>query len=139
MGRRPRPDRCGGRKRKLIEVQVKEAIFDDRRGRRVYGWHKGDEHSEGRREELFPTKMDLNPMWIAEKLGEILVEEGCGTAGVKAGLSKSVRPRKQIMRPRLQHGFPISVGCRIIHPPKCLMGRAPMLGWAVTTWSMDGS
>ncbi|MEO1309269.1 MAG: indolepyruvate ferredoxin oxidoreductase family protein, partial [Pseudomonadota bacterium] len=35
-------------KRKLIEVQVKEAIFDDRRGRRVYGWHK-----EG--EELFPT------------------------------------------------------------------------------------
>ena len=28
-------------KRKLIEVQVKEAIFDDRRGRRVYGWYKG--------------------------------------------------------------------------------------------------
>ena len=32
-------------KRKLIEVQVKEAIFDDRRGRRVYGWHKGDEYT----------------------------------------------------------------------------------------------
>ena len=28
-------------KRKLIEVQVKEAIFDDRKGRRVYGWKKG--------------------------------------------------------------------------------------------------
>ncbi|MGD9864726.1 MAG: indolepyruvate ferredoxin oxidoreductase family protein, partial [Pseudodonghicola sp.] len=28
-------------KRKLIEVQVKEAIYDDRRGRRVYGWYKG--------------------------------------------------------------------------------------------------
>ncbi len=28
-------------KRKLIEVQVKEAIFDDRRGRRVYGYKKG--------------------------------------------------------------------------------------------------
>ena len=28
-------------KRKLIEVQIKEAIFDDRDGRRVYGWHKG--------------------------------------------------------------------------------------------------
>jgi indolepyruvate ferredoxin oxidoreductase len=28
-------------KRKLIEVQIKEAIFDDRRGRRVYGWYKG--------------------------------------------------------------------------------------------------
>ena len=24
-------------KRKLIEVQIKEALFDDRRGRRVYG------------------------------------------------------------------------------------------------------
>jgi indolepyruvate ferredoxin oxidoreductase len=28
-------------KRKLIEMQIKEAIFDDRRGRRVYGWYKG--------------------------------------------------------------------------------------------------
>jgi indolepyruvate ferredoxin oxidoreductase len=28
-------------KRKLIEVQVKEAIFDDRRGRRVYGFKDG--------------------------------------------------------------------------------------------------
>jgi indolepyruvate ferredoxin oxidoreductase len=28
-------------KRKLIEVQIKEAIFDDRKGRRVYGWFKG--------------------------------------------------------------------------------------------------
>jgi len=33
-------------KRKLIEVQVKEAIFDDRRGRRVYGWKKGGCGSE---------------------------------------------------------------------------------------------
>ncbi len=81
-------------KRKLIEVQVKEAIFDDRRGRRVYGWHKGDALSEGRREELFPTKMDLNPMWIAEKLGEILIEEGCGTDGVRAGL-EAVREAKK--------------------------------------------
>ncbi|MFV2002862.1 MAG: indolepyruvate ferredoxin oxidoreductase family protein, partial [Paracoccaceae bacterium] len=30
-------------KRKLIEVQVKEAIFDDRRGRRVYGWKMNGE------------------------------------------------------------------------------------------------
>ncbi|MFZ1662598.1 MAG: indolepyruvate ferredoxin oxidoreductase family protein, partial [Paracoccaceae bacterium] len=37
-------------KRKLIEVQVKESIFDDRRGRRVYGWKKG-----GTDIELFPT------------------------------------------------------------------------------------
>ena len=47
-------------KRKLIEVQVKEAIFDDRRGRRVYGWHKGDTWEHGRRLELFPTRYALD-------------------------------------------------------------------------------
>jgi indolepyruvate ferredoxin oxidoreductase len=34
-------------KRKLIEVQIKEAIFDDRRGRRVFGY------KDGQGEELF--------------------------------------------------------------------------------------
>lgn len=70
-------------KRKLIEVQVKEAIFDDRRGRRVYGWKKG-----GDGPELFPTRGALDPIWIAEKLGDILCEEGRGTEGVKAGLAQ---------------------------------------------------
>ncbi len=73
-------------KRKLIEVQVKEAIFDDRGGRRVYGWHKGDTWENGRRLELFPTRFALDPIMIAEKLGQILIEEGCGTEGIKAGL-----------------------------------------------------
>lgn len=81
-------------KRKLIEVQVKEAIFDDRRGRRVYGWHKGDEHSDGLREEIFPTRFDLNPILIAERLGDILIEEGCASGKVKAGL-KSLREAKK--------------------------------------------
>ncbi|MHA6325692.1 indolepyruvate ferredoxin oxidoreductase family protein [Roseivivax sp. CAU 1753] len=74
-------------KRKLIEVQVKEAIFDDRQGRRVYGWYKGGAGGM-HREELFPTRGALDPVWIAEKLGEILIEEGRGTDGVKAGLSR---------------------------------------------------
>jgi indolepyruvate ferredoxin oxidoreductase len=47
-------------------VQIKEAIFDDRRGRRVYGWHKGDKVRHG---ELFPTRYALDPIMIAEKLG----------------------------------------------------------------------
>ena len=72
-------------KRKLIEVQIKEAIFDDRRGRRVYGWYKGGSGLMGR-EELFPTRGALDPIWIARKLGEILIEEGRGTESVKAGL-----------------------------------------------------
>ena len=70
-------------KRKLIEVQVKEAIFDDRQGRRVYGWRKGD-HAE----ELFPTRMALDPIMIADKIGNILIEEGRGTDRIKAGLEQ---------------------------------------------------
>ncbi|THH38869.1 indolepyruvate ferredoxin oxidoreductase family protein [Aliishimia ponticola] len=73
-------------KRKLIEVQIKEAIFDDRRGRRVYGWYKGGAGSL-HREELFPTHGDLNPHWIAQKLGDIFVEEGRDTDGIQAGLA----------------------------------------------------
>ena len=80
-------------KRKLIEIQIKEAIFDNRRGRRVYGWYKGGAgglHSE----ELFPTRMALDPVLIAEKIGDILVEEGRGTDGVKAGLAEIAEARR---------------------------------------------
>src|SRR6056297_3668099 len=73
-------------KRKLIEVQIKEALFDDRRGRRVYGWYKGGAGGM-HRDELFPTRGALDPVWIAQKLGEILVEEGRGTDRIKAGLA----------------------------------------------------
>ncbi|MGY3437088.1 MULTISPECIES: indolepyruvate ferredoxin oxidoreductase family protein [unclassified Marinovum] len=73
-------------KRKLIEVQVKEAIFDDRQGRRVYGWYKGGAGGM-HRDELFPTRGALDPIWIAEKLGGILIEEGRGTDGIRAGLN----------------------------------------------------
>jgi len=73
-------------KRKLIEVQVKEAIFDDRRGRRVYGWYKGGAGGM-HREELFPTRGALDPIMIAEKLGGILIEEGRETDGIRAGMT----------------------------------------------------
>ncbi|MCY4178759.1 MAG: indolepyruvate ferredoxin oxidoreductase family protein, partial [Litoreibacter sp.] len=74
-------------KRKLIEVQVNEAIFDDRFGRRVYGWHKGDTWENGRQQELFPTRYALDPVDIAEKLGNILIEEGRRTDRIEAGLA----------------------------------------------------
>ena len=80
-------------KRKLIELQVKEAIFDDRRGRRVYGWYKGGAGGM-HREELFPTRGALDPVWIAGKLGEILIEEGRGTDRVRAGLQALEEARK---------------------------------------------
>ena len=65
-------------KRKLIEVQIKEAIFDDRRGRRVVGWKKenGD--------VLFTVKGALDPVGVARKLGDLLAEEGVDSDRLKA-------------------------------------------------------
>ena len=68
-------------KRKLLEVQVKEAIFDDRHGRRVYGW------KDGKGDELFPTRYALEPVMIAQKLGRIFEEEGCATDRIRAGMA----------------------------------------------------
>ena len=80
-------------KRKLIELQIKEALFDDRRGRRVYGWFKGGAggmHAD----ELFPTRMALDPVMIAEKIGEILVEEGRRTDPLAAAIARLAEARK---------------------------------------------
>ena len=76
-------------KRKLIEVQIKEAIFDDRQGRRVWGWRKGAPDAE----ELFPTRYALDPAMIAEKIGGILIEEGRDTDRIRAGV-ETVRAAK---------------------------------------------
>jgi len=67
-------------KRKLIEVQIKEALFDNRQGRRVYGGTKNGD-------EFFTARWALDPVDIAEKLGRVLVEEGRETDGITAGLA----------------------------------------------------
>ena len=69
-------------KRKLIEVQIKEALFDSRRDTRVFGARKG---AGG--EELFAIHGALDPFLIAEKLGEILIDENCATEAVNVGLA----------------------------------------------------
>jgi indolepyruvate ferredoxin oxidoreductase len=74
-------------KRKLIEVQIKEALFDDLRGRRVCGGTK-----DGK--VLFGAAWALDPVEIAEKLGQILVEEGRNTEGVMAGLAAMDEARR---------------------------------------------
>ncbi|PHQ97240.1 MAG: indolepyruvate ferredoxin oxidoreductase [Marinosulfonomonas sp.] len=86
-------------KRKLLEVQVKEAIFDDRRGRRVYGWMKDGE-------ELFPTRFALDPIHIAKAVGGILQEEGCGTDGIKSGLQTIANAQKSDNAPELATRLP---------------------------------
>ena len=72
---------------KLIEVQIKEAIFDDRRGRRVYGGRKDGI-------EFFSSKWALDPVDIAQKLGEVLVEEGRSNEAVTAGLATLEEARR---------------------------------------------
>jgi len=67
-------------KRKVIESQVKETIFDDLRGRRVYGGTKNGG-------ELFTTKFALDPVGIAQELGLILEEEGCGSSNLSSNLA----------------------------------------------------
>ncbi|MCU9849685.1 indolepyruvate ferredoxin oxidoreductase family protein [Defluviimonas sp. WL0024] len=88
-------------KRKLIEVQVKESIFDDRQGRRVYGWKKGNYG-----EELFPTRYALDPAMIAEKLGQILIEEGRATDHMRAALEEVAAARRADNVPELAQRTP---------------------------------
>ncbi|MHA7868542.1 MAG: indolepyruvate ferredoxin oxidoreductase family protein [Salipiger thiooxidans] len=93
-------------KRKLIEVQVKEAIFDDRRGRRVYGWHIGGGAGSMHGPELFPTQGALDPIMIAERLGKILIDEGRGTDRIRASLQSLEEVRKSDNAPEIAARLP---------------------------------
>ncbi|MDI3335931.1 indolepyruvate ferredoxin oxidoreductase family protein [Defluviimonas aestuarii] len=92
-------------KRKLMEVQIKEAIFDDRQGRRVYGWYKGGAGGM-HREELFPVRYALDPAMIAEKIGDILIEEGRATDEMRACLSEVREARRADNVPELAQRTP---------------------------------
>ncbi len=70
-------------KRKLIEVQIKEAIFDDRHGRRVVGW----KHDQRPTEVVFTVKGALDPVTIAQKLAMLLGEQGLLNDAMKSRLA----------------------------------------------------
>ncbi|MBY6156943.1 indolepyruvate ferredoxin oxidoreductase family protein [Pseudooceanicola nitratireducens] len=93
-------------KRKLIEVQVKEAIFDDRRGRRVWGWHMGGGAGSMHGPELFQTKQALDPIMIAQKLGAILIDEGRDTDRIRAGLSALEEAKRNDNAPEIAARLP---------------------------------
>jgi len=86
-------------KRKLIEVQIKEAIFDDRRGRRVYGGTK-----DGK--DFFGVKFALDPVQIAKCLGKVLIEEGRGNKGIKNGLQAIEDAEKADNAPEIASRLP---------------------------------
>ncbi|NNL17930.1 MAG: indolepyruvate ferredoxin oxidoreductase family protein, partial [Boseongicola sp.] len=77
-------------KRKLIEGQVKEALFDVRGGCRVYGARKSAGDGLGS-EELFQSHYSLEPVGIAEKLGGILIEEGRESAALRSAMERVSR------------------------------------------------
>lgn len=74
-------------KRKLLEIQIKEALFDDDMRHRVYGGRKNGE-------EFFSARWALDPLDIAEKLGNVLCEEGRGFDGIRAGLADLADARR---------------------------------------------
>jgi indolepyruvate ferredoxin oxidoreductase len=116
-------------KRKLIEVQVKEAIFDDRRGRRVYGY------KDGQGDVLFQQHYSLDPTEIALKLGRILTEEGRGTDRIGAGMARWRRRAAPTTPRNWRRARPISArAVRTTPPPRCPRARSRARASAVTSW-----
>ena len=85
-------------KRKLIEVQIKEVLFDD--PVRVWGG------LDGVGAELFTTRYALDPVTIAEKIGAILQSEGCAHAGLSDGLATIGAARQADNQPELASRLP---------------------------------
>ena len=69
-------------KRKLIEGQIKEALFNQKGSWRVFG------SKDAQGALLFADSYALDPMVIAQKLGQILMAEGCGSARLKGALER---------------------------------------------------
>ncbi len=86
-------------KRKLIEVQIKEALFDAPKRARVFGERWNDK-------ALFPVRGALDPMMIAQNLGDILLDEGCATDGIKAGLATLDEAKRADNAPELAARLP---------------------------------
>lgn len=68
-------------KRKLLEPQIKEAIFDDRRGRRVYGATRDGA-------AFLSSKYALSPTDVAKAIGEVLIAEGCDGTRITAAIGQ---------------------------------------------------
>jgi indolepyruvate ferredoxin oxidoreductase len=69
-------------KRKLIESQIKEVLFNQKGSRRVFG------AQDGQGALLFADSYALDPIVIAQKLGQILIAEGCGSAQLTGALER---------------------------------------------------
>ena len=87
-------------KRKLIEVQIKEALFNNRRSRQVLG------ATDASGNILFPDSYALGPMVIAEKIGNMLVTEGCGSERLSGALQRIEDSKNANNAPTLVNRLP---------------------------------
>ncbi len=72
-------------KRKLIEGQIKQALYHDRHRCRVYGAEHGG-HDGAPAETLFPSHHALDPVMIARRIGALLIAEGRDTDRMRSAL-----------------------------------------------------
>ena len=92
-------------KRKIIETQIKDALFSVASKTRVYGGHKNDEN-------LFFDYGVLDPLEIASALGQIFKEEGCSNNSLELGLKKITEVQSADNAPDLAERLPyFCAGC----------------------------
>ena len=92
-------------KRKIIETQIKDALFSVASKTRVYGGNKNDEN-------LFFDHGVLDPLDIASALGQIFKEEGCSNNALELGLRKIIEVQSVDNAPDLAERLPyFCAGC----------------------------
>ena len=82
-------------KRKILEPQIKEAIFDSKMICRVLGF-KGEDGGV-----LFPTEYAIDPIMISQKIGKILCDEGRQSERLLAALNSINEASKADNSPEL--------------------------------------
>jgi len=92
-------------KRKIVEAQIKDALFSIGSKTRVYGGHKNDE-------KLFLDHGVLDPLDIASTLGQIFKEEGCSNKTLELSLKKITEVQSVDNAPDLAERLPyFCAGC----------------------------
>ncbi len=92
-------------KRKIVETQIKDALFSIGSKTRVYGGHKNDE-------KLFLDHGVLDPLDIASTLGQIFKEEGCSNKTLELSLKKVTEVQSVDNAPDLAERLPyFCAGC----------------------------
>ena len=92
-------------KRKIVETQIKDALFSISSKTRVYGGHKNDD-------KLFFDHGVLDPLDIAAALGQIFKEEGCSNNSLELSMKKIRQVQSADNAPDLAERLPyFCAGC----------------------------